>query len=151
MLGDALVLFSMAVHARYTILDAQGAGAKARKPVRATKGKKLPVESRSCGPGIGACQAVVVSPQRGRRGSHLAPGPVCKDPRKLQEQQSRQTRGTSDNQWARRRAARRAMRTARRSQGNETEDDYDFDADRPLSKAERKALRRKDRQRQGES
>ncbi|HEV3343352.1 MAG TPA: hypothetical protein VG125_23475 [Pirellulales bacterium] len=155
MLGDALLLFSMAVHARYTILDAQGAlGAKARKPAKAAKSEKTSPSK--------AEPAAKTAEQPAKRSwfrrnevdtPHTSPPPP-----------SAKTLENSKNSKGAKPAARPATedtdderddgatRSGRRPPGREAEEDYDFDVDRRLSKAERKQLRRqKDRNKNGES
>lgn len=153
MLGDALLLFSMAVHARYTILDAQGAaGASAKKSAKA-KAEKTSASKAEPAP--------VAEPPAKRSWfrrnevdvAHTSPpAPSAKT---LENSRSSKAARPAARPATESRDDERdegATRTARRSQSHEAEDDYDFDADRRLSKAERKALRRqKDRPRHGES
>jgi hypothetical protein len=152
LLGDALVLFSMAAHARYTILDAQGAvSARAKKPAKAKAEKASPSKAE---PAAQPEQPAKRSWFRRHEVDVAHTSPPAPSAKTLEN---------SKNSKAPRPAARQAVetrddesdegatRTARRSQGQEAEDDYDLDGDHRLSKAERKALRRQRDRRHGDS
>jgi hypothetical protein len=154
MLGDALLLFSMAVHARYTILDAQGAVAtKAKKPAKATKSDKS--SSSKAEPAASTEQPAKRSWFRRNEVDAAHTSPPAPSAKTLENSKSSKAAKPAGRQATEADDDDRedgATRTARRTHSPEAEDDYDLDTDRRLSKAERKAMRRqKDRQRQGES
>ena len=149
MVGNVLLLFSMAVHARYTILDAQGGltakpkKAKAKSEKSTAEAKKEPASKPQSAEepakrswfGRATVDAAHTSP----------PAPTAKTVENSKSGKSASKAATA----AEDRDA--ATRTARKQQAEIDEDDYDFETDRRLSKAERKALRRsRDRQRHGE-
>lgn len=150
MLGNVLLLFSMAAHARYTILDASGSlGAKAKK----TKAKSEKSSAETKKEASSKSQPVAEPAKRSwfSRASvdaaHTSPpAPSAKtiENSKASKSASKASPPSDDRGDA-------ATRTARKQQAEVDENDFDFETDRRLSKAERKALRRnRDRQRQGE-
>ncbi|OYV87977.1 MAG: hypothetical protein B7Z73_09375 [Planctomycetia bacterium 21-64-5] len=155
MLGNVLLLFSMATHARYTILDAQGAlSTKAKKAAKAKSEKDAAAEPRK--EPSSKSQAAAEPVKRSWFGgttvdaAHAAPpAPAAKT------LESSKAGGKSASKPAAHRATAdeggSATRTARKQPAGSAEDDDDFETDRRLSKAERKALRRQqDRPRPGE-
>jgi hypothetical protein len=156
MVGDVLLLFAMAVHARYTILDAQGAIApKAKRPkavkaekAAATESKKEPSKKPAAAAPVkrswfarGAVDTAHKSPpapssktlENSKSGSKSATKPTAKSsPEPVDDDDDSQTR------------------TARKQRPASENDDYDYQADRRLSKAERKAMRRQKDRHQGD-
>lgn len=154
MVGNVLLLFSMAVHARYTILDAQGSIAPKAKKAKATKAekstateaKKEPSKKPEAAPAKrswfsrGAVDTAHNSPpapsaktlENSKSGSKSATKPTAKPTPEPDD-------GYDDVGQT---------RTARKQRPAAEDEDYDYQADRRLSKAERKAMRRqKDRHR----
>lgn len=158
MLGDVFLLFAMAAHARFTILDAQGAITPKAKKAKSAKQEKLaeakkesPSQAQPAAPAKrswfsrGAVDAAHNSPpapsaktlESSKSGSKSASAKLAGRPN------SQNTNAAAD--------ASAQTRTARKQQPTDAEDDYDYQDDRRLSKAERKAMRRqKDRHRDGE-
>lgn len=159
MLGDVLLLFSMAAHARYTILDAQGAivrkakkakAAKQEKPVSADAKKEPASKSQPAAPAKrswfsrGAVDSAHSSP----------PAPSAKtleNSKSGSKSASAKAPGRSASHDDDDSGASGQTRTARKQRPAEEDDDYDYQDERRLSKAERKAMRRqKDRHHGGE-
>lgn len=166
MVGNVLLLFSMAVHARFTILDAQGAIAPRAKKAKAAKAEKssttvakkepaskqtaaagprkrswlhrAAVDSAHTSPPAPAAKTLENSKSGGKSASAK---PIARPTRPSDDVDGDDDDGDDDP----------ATRTQRKHGPGAAEDDYDFDVDRRLSKAERKAMRRqKDRPRNGE-
>lgn len=154
MLGDVLLLFSMAIHARYTILDAQGAIAHKAKKSKAAKPEKAPAgETKK----ESASKSDTAAPAKrswfGRSAVDTAHNSPPAPSNKTLENSKSGSKSASSKPAARPSESDNddgPTRTAGKHRPAE-DDDYDYQADRRLSKAERKAMRRqKDRHRDGE-
>lgn len=147
MVGNVLLLFSMAVHARYTILDAQGmvkTRAKKSKAVKAEKSATAETKKESS-----SKQAVAAGPAKRSWFRRTAvdqahTSPPAPSAKTLENSKSGKAASAKP-------ATQRAddyddddsaTRTQRKQRSDGASDDYDFDVDRRLSKAERKAMRR---------
>jgi len=156
MLGDVLLLFSMATHARYTILDAKGAlSTKAKKAAKAKSEKSAAAELKK--EPSSKSQAAAEPVKRSWFGRTTVDAAHASPPAPAARTlESSKAGGKSASKPAAQQATAdeggdSATRTARRPPSDSAEDDYDFETDRRLSKAERKARRRqKDRSRPGE-
>ncbi|HET6882979.1 MAG TPA: hypothetical protein VFI31_22610 [Pirellulales bacterium] len=156
MVGDVLLLFSMLAHARYTILDAQGAIAPKAKKAKAARSEKPPAPEVKKGPaGKTDAAAPVKRSWFGRSAVDAAHASPPAPSQKTMESSKSNSKAAAAKPAARPSAEpddddAGHTRTARKQRPAE-EDDYDYEVDRRLSKAERKAMRRqKDRPRGGE-
>lgn len=150
MLGDVFLLFAMAAHARYTILDAQGAIATKAKKAKSAKQEK-PAETKKETPSKAQQAAPAKRSWFGRGAVDSAhnspPAPNAKT------LESSKSAGKAAPAKAAPRPASSddavgQTRTARKQQLAAEDEDYDYEDDRRLSKSERKAMRRqKDRHR----
>jgi hypothetical protein len=150
MVGDVLLLMAMLVHARYTILDAQGAiAAKGKRAAKAktekAASKKDSAPSTDAPPGKRSwfrhneVDAAHNSPP--------APSAKMLENSKSSKASTAKAAGrplpSKDDE-----GEEGATRTGHKHRADEADNDYDYEVDRRLSKAERKALRRqRDRQR----
>lgn len=157
MLGDVLLLFSMAAHARYTILDAQGAITLKAKKTKAAKQEK-PADTKKETPSKTQPAAPAKRSWFSRGAVDSAHGsPPAPSSKTLENSKSGKSaaakiagRSNSHDDDADLDASAQT-RTARKQRPGDEEEEYDYQDDRRPSKAERKAMRRqKDRQRGGE-
>lgn len=150
MVGDVLLLFSMALHARYTILDAQGAiSPKARKAKAAKPEKAIAAEAKKEAASKSAAPVPAKRSWFGRgavdKAHHSPPAPSAKTLENSKSGRSASTKPAAKPSADAYDDADGQTRTARKQRPSE-DDDYDYQVDRRLSKAERKAMRRqKDR------
>lgn len=147
MAGNVLLLFSMVVHARYTVLDAQGELAGKAKKARAKAEKSAEFKKEASSKSQLAAEPAKRS-WFGRAtvdAAHTSPpAPAAKtiENSKAGGKPASKASPPADE------SGDAATRTARKQSAESDEDDYDFETDRRLSKTERKALRRnRDRQR----
>lgn len=140
MVGNVLLLFSMAAHARYTIVDAQG-GVTAKPKKAKAKSEKSTAEAKKESSKSPPAEEPAKRSWFGRAtvdAAHTSPpAPTAKtvENSKSGKSASKAAPPADDRGDS-------ATRTARKQQAEIDEDDYDFETDRRLSKAERKALRR---------
>ncbi|HVX10515.1 MAG TPA: hypothetical protein VHC22_05005 [Pirellulales bacterium] len=159
MVGDVLLLFAMLVHARHTILDAQGAIAPRAKKVKAAKAEKAAPEAKK--ESSKKTEAPAPAPAKrswfGRGAVDAAhnspPAPSAKT---LESSKSGGGKSASAKSAANAKPPVETdedfgMRAGHKQRPADEDDDYDYQSDRRLSKSERKAMRRqKDRHQTGE-
>jgi hypothetical protein len=158
MVGDVLVLFAMLAHARYTILDAQGAIAPKAKKAKVAKADKPAVAEVKKEPAGKPAAAAPAKRSWFSRGAVDAAHTSPPAPSQKTMESSKSSSKSSAAKPAVRPSTERddddaaaQTRTARKQRPAAEEDDYDYEVDRRLSKAERKAMRRqKDRHHSGE-